>query len=144
MDDFEETLVDSRAVDSQAPHLLSDLLGLVEPIQAHVGVQEPPIGRFRVRLQLNSRLAYLESLFELPQPYVVVARVVMKSPDAGIAPDTRSIGVNGLVQLASRVVVAGRDAVLLTVGDAVDQRESLALVFGLEPGVPSIVESGSK
>src|SRR4051812_26016835 len=126
------------------PHALCDLLCFVEPIQAHVGVEEPPIGRFHVRLQLNSRLACFESLFELPQPYVVVARVVMKSPDVGIASDTRSIGVNGLVQLASRLVVAGRDAVLLTVGDAVDQGESLALVFGLEPCVPSVVESGSK
>ncbi len=65
--DFEETLVDPRAVDSQAPHLLSDFLGLVDSFQAHVGIHEPPIGRFRARLQLNSHLAFLESLFELPQ-----------------------------------------------------------------------------
>ena len=68
----------------------------------------------------------------------------MKSPYAGIAPDSHSIGVNCLVQLASRLVVAGRDGVPLKLGDAVDQRESLAPVFGLEPCVPGIVESGCK
>ena len=66
----------------------------------------------------------------------------MESPEAGIAPDTRPIGVNGLVRLASRPVVAGRNDVPLMLGDAVDQGKSLAVVFDLEPRVPSVVEGG--
>jgi len=138
--DFEETLVDPRAADSHHPHLLSNPLGLVQSVQTHVGVHEPPIGRFRVRLQLRRYLSFLESLFELPQIDLFFAQVVMKSPGAGIAPDTRSIGVNCLIRLASRRVVAGRNGMPLMLGDAVDQGKSLAPVFDLEPHVPSIIE----
>ena len=55
-----------------------DLPGLVEAIQAHVGVQQPPVGRFRIRLQLSRCLTLLESLFELPQVYVVFAQDVLE------------------------------------------------------------------
>ena len=72
--------MDPRAVDALLPNCLRHFLGFVEPIQANVGVEEPPIRRFRVRLQLRRDLTFLESLFELPQGDQVFAQGVMRSP----------------------------------------------------------------
>ena len=128
--DFEETLVDSRAVDSQAPHLRSDFLGLVDSSQAHVGIHESPIGRLRARLQLHGHLAFLEALFELPHVVEGLAKVVTKTPVARIVPDTQPICIERLIQFLARPVVAGRNGVTLTFGDTVDQRKRFAVVFG--------------
>ncbi len=74
--DFEEALVDPRAVDSQHPHLLRDFLGLIEPIQTHVGVQLAPMRWFDVWLYLSRCLTFLEPLFELPQVYVGLLKLL--------------------------------------------------------------------
>src|SRR2546427_4362366 len=72
------------------------------------------------------------------------AQIVGESKLAGIVRDTQSIGVNCFVQLASRLVVAGRNEVPLILGDAVDQRKSLSFVFVTAPYVPCIVGSDGK
>src|SRR5258708_21259835 len=68
----------------------------------------------------------------------------MESVESGIVADTRLIGLNLFVVLASRPVVVWRDQVPLILRDAVDQRKSLSGVFTLAPFVPSSMISARK
>src|SRR5271156_4576176 len=138
--DFEEALVDPRSAESLRPQFLRQLLGLGEPIQAHVGVQLAPVRRFNVRLKPSCFLALLEALFELPQVYVLDTQVVTESPKAGIVLDTQPICVNRFVRLALIRVVGSRNEVTLELGNSVNQTESFLCVFPAALYVPGIVE----
>src|SRR5260370_35469551 len=69
----------------------------------------------------------------------------MEYPGSGIVADTRLMGVNCFVQLASGPVVVGwLDVGSVVLGNSVDQTESLFQIFPGAPVVPGIVEREGK
>src|SRR5271163_979941 len=105
------------------------MLRLGEPIQAQVSVQLAPVRRFNVRLKPSRFLALLESLFELPQVYVLDTQIVSESPKAGIVLDTQAKCFNRFVRLALIRVVGSRNEGPLELRNSVDQTEGFLCVF---------------
>ena len=117
--ELQDALMQRRSIQSLSGRPPRNLLGFIQPIQAHIGVHFAAIGVFRPRFQSKRFLALLQLLFELPNGCVIRGQFGMETELARVIPDTRSSGIHHFVQIATTIVVVCCDVVPLKFRSAI-------------------------